>query len=150
MPVREITGDLFEVETVAIGHGVNCSGVMGSGIAPLFKERWPDMYEAYRHACLVRDLNVGGLFPYQTSDGRVILNLATQNKPGPNADLAAVQSSLMKAVIYCENEGLSSFAIPRIGAGIGGLVWEDVKATILKVGDMTDVEIVIVSLPNVS
>lgn len=148
MPAREVTGDLFQIDTIAIGHGVNCTGVMGSGIAPLFRTRWPDMYEAYRHACLTKEITVGGLFPYKTDDGRVILNLASQNQPGANAELSAIRASLMKAVLYCEREDLTEFAIPRIGAGIGGLNWDEVKATVVEVGNMTDVDIIIVSLPQ--
>lgn len=44
-------GDLFEVQG-NIGHGVNCSGVMGKGIALEFKRRYPEMFKSYRNLCL--------------------------------------------------------------------------------------------------
>lgn len=38
--MKIITGDLFEQTHLdAIGHGVNCKGVMGAGIAAQFKKR---------------------------------------------------------------------------------------------------------------
>ena len=32
-----------------------------------------------------------------------------------------------------EAENIALLALPRIGAGLGGLAWDDVKATIVKV-----------------
>lgn len=53
MPIRFVSGDLFENEhdARAFSHGCNCQGSMGAGIAKTFRARYPAMYEAYRNRC---------------------------------------------------------------------------------------------------
>ena len=148
MPVRHITGDLFTAGIPVIGHGVNCQGVMGSGIAPEFKRRYPNMYQAYKNQCRAGKLTLGHMYPYPNHDGVTVLNLATQHKTGPNADLTAIHTSLTEAIRYCEQNNITEFAIPRIGAGIGGLNWADVNNAINSVGASTSVTITVVTLPQ--
>lgn len=139
-------GDLFDQTDVdAIGHGVNLRGLMGSGIAKVFKQKFPDMHEEYVEWCADGTLSLGDAVLYEENGTRV-LNLATQIEPGANASLAAVEVSLFNAVMEMERQGLSSFAIPQIGAGIGGLEWDDVNIVIQKVAATTDVQIVVVVL----
>ena len=38
-------GDLFESNCEALVNAVNCIGVMGAGIAHVFKVRYPDMFK---------------------------------------------------------------------------------------------------------
>lgn len=124
----ERTGSLFDTEAPAIGHGVNCAGVMGAGIAVLFKRTWPAMFEEYRHACMSSKLTPGGLLPYRDGRGRVIYNLASQDRPGPHASLDLVRQSVADMIQHATAHGITRIALPRIGCGIGGLDWPDVKA----------------------
>lgn len=52
MTIEIINGDLLDAfdkgEVNHIGHVTNCFGVMGSGIAKSVRERYPQVYEAYR------------------------------------------------------------------------------------------------------
>ena len=50
MAFTMVTGDLFDLGLPAIGHGCNCSGSMGAGIAVQFKRRFAAMYQEYRRA----------------------------------------------------------------------------------------------------
>ena len=47
----EKTGNLFDSGYHAIGHGVNCRGIMGAGIAVEFKDRFPKNYQEYVTKC---------------------------------------------------------------------------------------------------
>ncbi len=47
---------------------------------------------------------------------------------------------------HAEEHGIAQIGLPRIGAGIGGLEWDDVLAVIDEIGADTDVELVVVSL----
>lgn len=137
-------GDLLDQTDVgAIGHGVNLHGNMGSGIAVLFKKKFPKMHESYVQVCEESVLQFGSVMSYR-ENGTTVLNIATQVDPGANASLAGVEVGLVNAVRVCEGEGISSFAIPQIGAGIGGLNWNDVDAVIHKVAETTTVKIVVV------
>lgn len=149
MTVQHRTGDLFaQTDLAAIGHGCNCVGKWGSGIAPIFKRIWPDAYRAYRKACLSGVLTVGGMYPWQAPSGVWIYCLASQDRPGADARLDAIASSLRLALDHAHTHHVASIGLPRIGAGIGGLRWDDVLSTITDVAADDPVRVVLVSLPN--
>lgn len=149
MPAEYRTGDLFaQPDIQAFGHGVNCQGVMGAGIAPLFRKRSEAMYLAYRSACHNGELILGGFVPWLNPDGTVFYNMATQDKPGRNARLGAVESALDGALAHAETHGIKALGIPRIGTGIGGLRWQNVRTVIEKVAAKTPVQVIVVSLPG--
>lgn len=120
------TGDIFTSEQPAIGHGVNCYGVMGSGIARTVRELFPDVYKAYRKYCKTTKLSGGEMLPIASVFGPIILNLASQYHPGNNASYEFLEESVERAFVYCEENNLSGFALPHIGAGIGGLELDQV------------------------
>lgn len=119
------TGDIFTTGTGVIGHGVNCRGVMGSGIAVTVREMYPEVFASYRDQCLnISDsekLTGGGLFPYRAGDGTWILNLASQQEEGRSARYDFLRESVHRAFDWCRNNGFPVFALPRIGSGVGGL-----------------------------
>jgi O-acetyl-ADP-ribose deacetylase (regulator of RNase III) len=43
-------GDLFESGCQALVNPVNCMGVMGKGLALVFRRRFPEVYDDYRAA----------------------------------------------------------------------------------------------------
>jgi O-acetyl-ADP-ribose deacetylase (regulator of RNase III) len=53
VPIEFVSGDLFAnaQEVEAFGHGCNCQGSMGAGIARTFRQHYPKMYEQYRARC---------------------------------------------------------------------------------------------------
>lgn len=116
-----INGDIFTTQQPAIGHGVNCEGAMGSGIAATIRELFPDVYQIYRSFCLVEGLYGGDLLAVPSLAGPVILNLASQEKQGRNAKYEWLEQSVKRSFEYCQSTDLAGFALPRIGSGIGGL-----------------------------
>lgn len=126
-------GDLFTSTAPAIGHGVNTSGVMGAGIAVAFKTALPEMYAWYRKYCQDGSLVPGGVWAYQPLSGPTVYNLASQDKPGAHAHLDWIRSSLSLALRDADQQGFDRIALPRIGAGLGGLNWEDVERVMLEV-----------------
>ena len=115
--------DLFDLENPIIGHGCNCLGSMGAGIARIFKERYPVNFVAYAKLCNEKKCyRPGGVLVSHESDGRIIANLATQFYPGPDAKLEWIEQSLLAF----EKLGFEFIALPWIGCGIGGLNKEDV------------------------
>lgn len=150
MTVRYITGDLFAaLGHAALGHGVNCRGYMGAGIAPQFRRRWPAMFHAYQRECASGRLTLGGMMPWRDPQtGQVIYNLATQERPGPYATLAAIESALTLTVQHAYWNEVGRVAIPRLGAGLGGLKWREVREVVEKVAGPSPVEVTVVTLPR--
>ncbi len=119
-------GNLFDTDAPAIGHGVNCRGVMGAGIAVQFRDRHPDMYANYRALCENGTLVPGTNFLFDVPVGPTVINMATQRDPGPNARLEWVRSCAEHAVQAGLERGWDRIAVPQIGCGIGGLKLADV------------------------
>lgn len=127
-------GDVFTTTLPAVAHGVNLKGVMGAGIAKTVRKLFPEVYRDYRAACFSNRFNVGEMLPlYSPGRNLWVFNVASQDLPGANARIDWLEESLMASAEFCMMKGLAGFAAPRIGAGIGGLVWEDVLAVFEKV-----------------
>lgn len=132
----EREGDIFDTRAEAIAHGVNLHGVMGAGIAKTVREKYPEVYHAYREACFNGDLTAGGMQPVLVQNHkpeRYILNLASQVKPGADARLELIHSSATAAMKWASENGISAVAFPRIGSAIGGLDWLDVRSTLVSI-----------------
>jgi O-acetyl-ADP-ribose deacetylase (regulator of RNase III) len=85
--------------------------------------------------CLCR----GGYFLYKQSSPW-ILNLATQDTKF-GVKMEYVERCLVGLSEYFGSEGITSLAIPRIGAGLGGLDWHEVKKLIVDILDPIPLEV---------
>jgi O-acetyl-ADP-ribose deacetylase (regulator of RNase III) len=141
MPVIFETGDLFSTPHIhAFAHGCNCAGAMGKGIAVAFRQRWPAMYEEYRKRCKSGSFELGDVFVWKAGDD-VVFNLGTQRTWKDKAELWAVERALDGMLKIAEESGLAEVAMPRIGAGLGGLDWIAVRSLLEKLGSSTSVRL---------
>lgn len=137
------TGDLFTTKLQAVGHGVNLEGVMGAGVAKIVRQQFPEAYDAYATLCSHRALFPGAAQMVNTDfgHGKVIVNMATQLEPGPNAELRLIKLAAANAATSLKwYRGVEEMAIPKIGCGIGGLDWHDVLPLLLDVEDEYEFE----------
>jgi O-acetyl-ADP-ribose deacetylase (regulator of RNase III) len=119
-------GDVFNTTATYIGHGINCVGLMGAGIAKTVREKYPQVYKEYKYLCDTDRLSPGTFFAYPVGDGKVIVNLTTQQKPGANAQYNHVFNALYTFSKQASDSNRIArsgkvIAIPEIGCGIGGL-----------------------------
>ncbi len=137
MPIHFVSGDIFlnEHKAQAFAQGCNCQGVMGAGIAVRFKEEYPEMFNEYRRRCKAkpREFNAGDAFLWREKDKPFVFNLGTQESPGRHATYQAVEKALHNMMSQADIEGITSIAVPRIGAGYGGLKWGKVREVVEKV-----------------
>lgn len=119
-------GDMFTSDAPAQAQGVNISALMGAGIAPIFKRKHPDMFAEYALACRSGELVPGGVHTW-VSPEITIFNVASQDRPGANARIEWLESSMSEALAQAELMGFDRISMPRIGCGIGGLDWVDVE-----------------------
>lgn len=127
-------GDLFDSKADAIGHGTNTHGLMGAGIAVLFRRKHPEMYKRYRDLCDIFGDDLGGstflYFDEQPGSNlpySYIANIFSQKAPGANATVELLIDGLKDAyaALWGEQEVEEPhLAIPLIGCGIGGLDWD--------------------------
>jgi len=130
MPIKYVAGDLFLNEHGAEGlaHGCNCQGAMGAGIAVGFKQRYPKMYVEYRRRCLAmpRQFNPGDCFLWQEKDKPAVFNLGTQ-EGFEGAQYWMIKLALENMLRVADENQIKSIAIPKIGAGYGGLEWTKIQ-----------------------
>jgi len=144
--LSEVTGDLLESDEQAIAHGCNCQGFMGGGIAAQVAQRWPDLDAEYRRQCQAGEFKLGSFFAWKTPDGRIVYNLATQEAPGADARLTSVAESVSRMLEDAAARGVGNVAMPRIGSGVGGLEWSDVKSLLVELAAKSSTSITIYSL----
>lgn len=112
-------GDIFsDKEADTFVNPVNCVGVMGAGLAKVFKNRYPDNYQAYRSYCRKGSLRPGGLF--LTVNPIVIINLATKHHWKDPSRLDWIETGLDNLDRLCQDNH-KVVALPMLGAGYGGL-----------------------------
>lgn len=134
-------GDLFAQDDVdAVGHGVNCMGVMGAGIAKTFKNKYPIMFNYYKNYCENNSLKPGMVFPWLVKDDsniKYVYNLVSQNRLGPDAKLEWLEQSLVKMIKHAESHGVKKIGLPLVGGGIGGLPPEKVEKLLYDINSKT-------------
>lgn len=135
MSIEYKIGDLLEAPEIALAHGCNTQGLMGAGVARLVRDAHPSVYDAYRAACNEGTFRVGsalGVWADPATDGvdRFVYNLGTQQNPGADATVWGIFLSFANMAEDAKARHISAVAIPRIGAGIGGLAWLEVEPAI--------------------
>lgn len=145
--MRFTKGNLLEANVEAVVNTVNTVGVMGKGIALMFKERFPKNYEAYAAACKAGEVQVGKMFVSSADelDGpRWVINFPTKMHWRPPTKLEWVREGLVALKDVIREKQIRSIAIPPLGCGNGGLDWEVVRPLIEEtLGNLEDVEIVV-------
>lgn len=140
-------GNLLDAEVEAVVNTVNTVGVMGKGIALMFKERFPENFRLYKHACDMNNVKTGQVFvtyPGGVVWPRVIINFPTKQHWRENTRLSYIRDGLQDLVRVIQSENISSIAIPPLGCGNGGLDWVDVKNEIeTHLGGIDGIEVVV-------
>lgn len=125
--IKHITGDLVRdaEQYDVIAHGCNCFCVMGSGIAPQIKAKFPEAYEV-DCATTAGDVNKMGTITHTVNTTPIVVNIYTQY------DTKGRRSGQMDFDYDAFRKGLKelkakfsgkSIAMPKIGAGLAGGDW---------------------------
>lgn len=121
-----IVGNIFDSPAQVIVNTVNTVGVMGKGLALSFKQRYPEMFNAYRKACEKHQLTIGKLMIWYAPDHWILLFPTKENWRNPSK-LEYIEKGLMKFVNTYADKNITSIAFPRLGCGNGELNWDDVR-----------------------
>lgn len=134
-------GNLFDTRCSSLVNTVNCVGVMGKGIALEFKNRFPEMFEAYKKVCKQNGMKIGKIWTY-----RQTCNIFENKKLYNIVCFPTKEHWMNPSKIEYIEEGLKSFvknantnnypggiAFPKLGCNNGGLDWEtQVKPLMIK------------------
>ena len=145
--IREVSGDILESKAPIIVVPVNCKGVMGKGLALQAKQKWPKMFESYKSFCegacpsYPDGLEPGGVVCIQQEPNRYVACLATKDDWRNPSKLEWVETGLKQLVVLSMQINFCHIAIPRIGCGLGGLDWCDVKPIVYRVFENTPITV---------
>jgi len=127
-------GNLLEADVEAVVNTVNTVGIMGKGIALMFKEQFPRNFEAYARACDAGEVRIGKMFVTEHKElfrSRWIINFPTKTHWRVKTRIEWVEEGLKDLVRVIREKDIRSIAIPPLGCGNGGLDWREVRPLIV-------------------
>lgn len=124
--IEYIRGNLFESKAKVLVNPVNTVGIMGKGLALQFRKKYPHTYSVYKAACKSNLLMIGKLMITHEED-RDILLFPTKTDWKLPSKIEYIEAGLKKLVISYREKEIKSIAFPKLGCGLGGLDWNDVK-----------------------
>ncbi len=140
-------GNLLDAPAEALVNTVNTVGVMGKGIALMFKEKFPENFREYAAACTEGRVQTGKMFITERMSligPKWVVNFPTKQHWRSPSRLEWIVTGLAELRDFIEREHVRSIAIPPLGAGNGGLDWPVVKAQIdVALKGLDDTEIVV-------
>jgi O-acetyl-ADP-ribose deacetylase (regulator of RNase III) len=129
--IEFVDGDIFKSDADVLLNPINCVGIMGGGLALDFKRRYPAMYEEYKQMCGERVIRPGTLH-FWDGESVIVCNFPTKDHWKDPSLMEYIVSGLTALREWCElKETKYSFAIPKIGCGLGGLKWTNVRVAII-------------------
>ena len=145
-------GNLLDAKVEAVVNTVNTVGVMGKGIALMFKERFPKNYREYVVASKMGAIQIGKMFVSATDElegPKWVINFPTKKHWRHPTKIEWVREGLAALNKVIRDKHISSIAIPPLGCGNGGLNWSDVRPLIQEyLAELTDVEIIVYEPPQ--
>jgi len=145
--MKFLQGNLLDAPVEALVNTVNTVGVMGKGIALMFKEAFPENFRAYEDACEHREVKIGRMFVTESrtfSGPRWIINFPTKKHWRQPSKLEWITEGLGDLRKVIQENAIRSIALPPLGAGNGGLDWSEVRPEVERaLGGLEGVEVLV-------
>ncbi len=142
--IKYVKGDLFKAPETILGHGCNCSGGYGSGVAAGMAKNHSKAKDWYLTKFQSEEGWELGDVQFVTSGDKIIANCATQDGYMPrnvcHADYPAIRKCMELVKDYAQSHKYS-IAIPKIGAGLAGGDWNIIEGILKEVFSDYDVTI---------
>lgn len=140
-------GNLLDTDVEAVVNSVNTVGVMGKGIALMFKEAFPKNFKEYEAACERGEVEVGRMFVTEMGElmgPKWIINFPTKKHWRQRTKMEWITEGLKDLRKVVEEKNIRSVAVPPLGCGNGGLDWHDVRRAIKDaLGSLSGVEVIV-------
>lgn len=124
--ITDPTANLFTSGCAMLVCPVNTVGVMGGGLAYAFRRKFPGLEAYYRSLCQTKEIRIGRCGIYWASRGPAVLLFPTKLYWRDPSTLHFIVEGLMHFAACVPSTGVESVAMPALGCGLGGLMWEEV------------------------
>lgn len=143
--IRYTNGNMLDADAEALVNTVNTVGVMGKGLALMFKQRFTQNMLAYADACAAGTVKTGVMFvtcPDELLGPKWIVNFPTKQHWRSDSRIEWVIDGLIDLRRFIVKNNVRSIAVPALGVGNGKLHWPAVREQIEKaLGDLRGVDI---------
>jgi len=133
--IKFVSGDILQTKSAFIAHGVATDSQegMGTGLAFKISSKWPEAQKHFKQFTRSQRFQGGDMFVVAPTKSRPgVIYIATQPDMY-QASVSFLNRGLRKLARYCVKQRIESISLPKIGAGLGKLDWEeDVKPLLLK------------------
>ena len=126
-------GNLLEADVEAVVNTVNTVGVMGKGIALMFKERYPEIFKTYAAACKSGEVRTGRMLVTPTNElsgPKWVIHFPTKEHWRRPSQMEWIEKGLTDLARVIREKEIRSVALPPLGCGNGGLDWSEVRERI--------------------
>jgi O-acetyl-ADP-ribose deacetylase (regulator of RNase III) len=146
--IRYTRGNLLEASAEALVNTVNEVGVMGKGIALMFRDTFPENTKQYEFAAKAGQVQVGKMLTNKERDllggERWIINFPTKKHWRNPSRIDWIREGLNDLVRVIREKGIKSVAVPPLGCGNGGLDWQQVRSEIeSRLSGLKDVDVIV-------
>lgn len=134
--------NIFNTKAQTIVNTINCVGVMGKGIALVFKLRYPQMFDLYKEYCKSKLIGIGKLWLYKGEpEDPWVLNFPTKFHWKYPSKIEYIESGLQKFLATYKEKGIESIAFPLLGTHNGGLDKREVLSLMEKYLNQCDIPV---------
>lgn len=134
MAIEFVAGDLLQATEDYIAQGVaegNQEG-LGTGLAFKISQKWPKVQQQFKRHARSGRFTGGTIWSCDPGPSRPgVIYLATQPDMY-HATLPYLRRSLKALDKWATKKSIASVALPKIGAGLGKLSWEEEVKPLLK------------------
>jgi len=147
MALREVKGDLFTIAEgmpgAALAHCISEDCVMGKGIATSFKSKFGGVDEL---KIQVAKGKISGTAACLERDGRLVFYLITKKRYNHKPTYDTLRHSLEDMLNQMKRSRVDALVMPRIGCGLDGLQWQQVKTMLEQVFAGSSIDVVVCTL----
>jgi len=134
--IRYVDGDLLKLADEnnfdVIAHGCNCFCVMGAGIAPQIKAKYPEAYAVDCETTAGDEKKLGAI-THTKNTTPIVVNIYSQyDTKGRRQGKMDLDYDALRSGIKAMKEKFSGkrFGLPQIGAGLAGGDWTIIEKII--------------------
>ncbi len=131
--IYEVEGDILMSRAEVVAQGLSINDPMTSGLARKLQEKYPSMRAEFEQWCEETEPEPGDVWLWKGTGKSKILNLIVGEAADPELGRArrpnkiAVNKAFRTLNTVVVEERLSSIAMPKIGSGVGGIDWLEVR-----------------------
>lgn len=141
LQVSEHSGNIFNSTADAVVVTVNCLGFMGKGMALECALRHQDVEREYKILCETNQIGIGKMTWVSLPNGKTLVLFPTKTDFKYPSKYEYIEAGLEQLVNDVASRAITSLAVPRLGAELGGLEWGRVRPQIINAFNDIDIEL---------